>query len=68
MCKECTKYYQWQALCLETQTYPNSVFAGGEESIPAEESDFSKGRCFILRPGGGEYVHDMEYEFGEVLA
>ena len=66
ICKEGTSYGQWQALCLETQSYPNSVFPGEYASIPDEEKPFANGRCFILRPGGNEYVHDVEYEFREI--
>jgi aldose 1-epimerase len=46
-------YQEWAGLCLETQTYPDSVEATGE---------FGKGACFILRPGGPNYCHEVVYQ------
>ncbi|KAL7538927.1 hypothetical protein ACHAXR_008880 [Thalassiosira sp. AJA248-18] len=63
LCKDGTRYYQWQGICLETQTYPDSIFPGVD--VDGDE-EFAKGRCFILRPGGSDYFHDVEYEFSKI--
>jgi len=59
MCKDGWTYYQWQGICLETQTYPDSVYPEDGDS----NDEFSKGKCHILRPGGSDYFHAVEYEF-----
>ena len=50
---------QWQAVCLETQAYPNSISVDGDK-FP----EFKKGECFILRPDGDNYSHKVIYKFG----
>ena len=54
-------YRQRQGLCLETQTYPDSI-----NTDPNDEKlrDFRKGECFILKPGGEDYFHRAIYSFG----
>lgn len=61
VCKDCSRYCRWQGICLETQTYPDSIFASDGEEVG--DNEFSSGRCFILRPGSGEYIHNVHYEF-----
>jgi len=56
--KNGTAYPQWQALCLETQTFPDGIRPDDDPS-----SEFSKGKCFILQPGGESYQHRVEYIF-----
>jgi aldose 1-epimerase len=52
---------QWQGMCLETQHYPSSIMTEVEcQQYP----DFSLGKCFILRPGGEDYHHVVEYHIG----
>ena len=65
LCKESKRYGQWQGICLETQSYPDSIYRNGK-TIPEKETDFAKGRCFIIHPGGEEYSHCVEYVFGEM--
>jgi aldose 1-epimerase len=60
ICKEGALYGQWQGICLETQNFPDSILSTAEE---AEFPDFARGRCFILRPGGPEYEHTVQYTF-----
>jgi aldose 1-epimerase len=55
-------YAQWQGLCLETQTFPNGIIES-----EADSSEFAKGKCFILRPGGPDYQHRVEYHFESML-
>lgn len=57
--KDGAVYKQWQNICLETQRFPNSIGCKPDD----ETSDFSKGACFILEPGGKDYVHNVEYRF-----
>ena len=38
-----------------------------EKNIDMED-EFASGRCFILRPGGANYRHDVEYEFLNIHA
>lgn len=64
-CKASKRYGQWQGICLETQSYPDSIYRNGK-AIPEKETDFAKGRCFIIQPGGEEYSHCVEYVFGEM--
>ena len=64
MCKEGSNYRQWQAICLETQTYPDSIYPAGNKDESTIDEEFALGRCFILRPGGMAYVHDVDYVFG----
>mmetsp|Transcript_5208 Transcript_5208/g.14766 ORF Transcript_5208/g.14766 Transcript_5208/m.14766 type:complete len:468 (-) Transcript_5208:51-1454(-) len=66
MCKEGQFYGQWQGLCLETQSFPDSIYRKGKETIPETEKEFAQGRCFILHPGGEEYSHTVEYLFGKM--
>lgn len=56
--KDSTAYPQWQALCLETQTFPDSVQVNEQET-----PDFAAGKCHVLSPGGPEYSHRVEYSF-----
>ncbi|KAI2512256.1 Aldose 1-epimerase [Fragilaria crotonensis] len=56
ICKDDAAYGQWQGLCLETQTYPDGIL-GTDDDFP----EFARGKCFILRPGGPDYVHQVEY-------
>ena len=65
LCKEGKRYGQWQGICLETQSYPDSIYRN-EKAIPEKEMEFAKGRCFILRPEGEEYSHCVEYVFGKM--
>jgi aldose 1-epimerase len=60
--KDGTAYGQWQGLCLETQTYPDGILEPGN-SFPA----FAQGRCFILRKGGPNYTHRVEYHFDPIV-
>ena len=59
--KDNTAYGQWQAVCLETQTYPDSVYVNEKE-----HEEFAKGKCFILHPGGEGYRHRVEYRFESI--
>lgn len=62
LCKGNSKYSQWQGICLETQTFPDSIY-----STPPDAADeFGKGRCFILRPGGDDYFHEVHFDFGRM--
>ena len=65
LCKDSYRYDQWQGICLETQSYPDSIYRNGNV-VPEKEIDFAKGRCFIMHPGGEEYSHCVEYLFGEM--
>lgn len=58
-CKDSASYLQWQSICLETQTYPDSILVS-EHEFP----EFAQGKCHILRPGGPNYHHTVEYRFG----
>eukprot|EP00957_Ditylum_brightwellii_P019953 1505975-Ditylum_brightwellii.AAC.1 len=62
--KDGATYRQWQGLCLETQHYPDSILSHKEKE---ECEEFAKGGCFILRPGGEEYLHRVEYHFDTML-
>jgi aldose 1-epimerase len=59
-CKDNTTYSQWQGICLETQTFPDSIYS----TTPQQNDAFGKGRCFILWPGGDEYFHEVHFAFG----
>jgi aldose 1-epimerase len=61
LCKGGSSYGQWQGVCLETQTYPDSIYASDHDI--EQDDEFAKGRCFVLRPGGAGYRHVVEYEF-----
>jgi aldose 1-epimerase len=65
LCKDGSRYRQWQGVCLETQTYPDSIFPDDEVDGRGDDDDdeFARGRCFVLRPGGGGYYHAVDYEF-----
>ena len=65
LCKDGSRYRQWQGVCLETQTYPDSIFPDDEVDERGDDDDdeFARGRCFVLRPGGGRYYHAVDYEF-----
>jgi len=65
LCKDGSRYRQWQGVCLETQTYPDSIFPDDEVDERGDDDDdeFARGRCFVLRPGGGGYYHAVDYEF-----
>jgi galactose mutarotase-like enzyme len=61
-------YNQWQGLCLETQSYPNSVNVDVESHPGAKDGagveKFRKGETFILQPNGEKYDHKMVWSFG----
>ena len=61
LCKDGARYDQWQGICLETQTYPDSIYP--DDSTVDGEEEFATGKCFILRPEGEDYFHAVEYEF-----
>lgn len=70
LCKDGSRYRQWQGICLETQTYPDSILSSDDEDEMNDDDErdedydeFARGRCFVLRPGGEEYYHVVEYEF-----
>ena len=65
LCKDGASYLRWQGICLETQTYPDSIYP--DNNINNDNDKFSKGRCFILRPGGPEYNHIVQYEFHNIM-
>ena len=54
--KQGSRYRQWQAFCLETQHYPDSI-TGVDEA-----SEFANGRCVILRPDNPLYHQRTEYQ------
>jgi galactose mutarotase-like enzyme len=54
-------YGPWQGICLETQHFPDSI---GDDLKDAKDA-FAAGKCFILRPGGPDYEHIMEYHYSE---
>ena len=60
-CKAGTSYLQWQAICLETQAYPDSI--ADIKECNEGPKDFMKGACFLLTPGGKDYEHNVEYHF-----
>jgi aldose 1-epimerase len=62
LCKDGATYRQWQGICLETQTFPDSILLDDDELVKNDDA-FAKGRCFVLRPGGENYYHAVEYEF-----
>lgn len=53
--KDSANYLQWQSICLETQTYPDSV--------SPQQGEYAKGQCHILKPGKEDYHHVVEYRF-----
>eukprot|EP00547_Thalassionema_nitzschioides_P009088 CAMPEP_0194226326 /NCGR_PEP_ID=MMETSP0156-20130528/41631_1 /TAXON_ID=33649 /ORGANISM="Thalassionema nitzschioides, Strain L26-B" /LENGTH=417 /DNA_ID=CAMNT_0038958649 /DNA_START=53 /DNA_END=1303 /DNA_ORIENTATION=+ len=55
--KDGATYGQWQGLCLETQSYPDAIISG------ESKESFYKGKCCVLRPGGPDYKHSVEYHF-----
>lgn len=57
-CKDSASYLQWQSMCLETQTFPDSVSVS-EQEFP----EFAKGKCHVLKPDGPDYCHTVEYRF-----
>jgi len=57
--KNKSKYMQWQGVALETQCYPDAITIGKKDS-----AEFKEGQCFILRPGGKPYKHQVVYKFG----
>ena len=59
--KEGATYRQRHGLCLECQTYPDSINVDPTDPKLAE---FAKGQCFILKPGGDDYYHKTIYSFG----
>lgn len=59
--KKGATYKQRQGLCLETQTFPDSINVDPENRSLDE---FRKGQCHILRPGGEDYFHKTIYSFG----
>lgn len=59
-CKDGASYPRWQAVCLETQAYPDSI---GLDRSGAEDREFRKGSCFVLEPSGPDYEHRVEYRF-----
>lgn len=54
-CKDSANYLQWQSICLETQTFPDSV--------SDQDGEYAKGKCHVLKPGGPDYHHVAEYRF-----
>ena len=54
-------YGPWQGICLETQHFPDSI---GDNLKDASDA-FVAGKCFILRPGGPNYEHIVEYHYSE---
>lgn len=62
LCKDGATYRQWQGICLETQTFPDSILLDEDELVKNDDV-FAKGRCFVLRPGGENYYHAVEYQF-----
>ena len=66
LCKDEASYFRWQGICLETQTYPDSIYPNNNISND-DDKKFSKGRCFILQPGGPEYNHVVQYEFDNIM-
>ena len=54
-------YKKRSGFCLETQTYPDSI-----GPIDEEHSEFAKGRCFELKPGGPSYEHNVIYSFASL--
>jgi len=62
LCKDNSKYPQWQGICLETQTYPDSIYS----TPPQANDEFGKGQCFILHPGGDDYLHEVHFAFGRM--
>lgn len=65
LCKDGASYLRWQGICLETQTFPDSIYPDNNINNN-DENNFAKGRCFILRPGG-EYNHVVQYEFHNIM-
>jgi aldose 1-epimerase len=63
LCKGNSKYSQWQGICLETQTFPDSIYS----NPPQANDEFEKGRCFILQPGGDDYFHEVHFVFGRIV-
>ncbi|KAL7573692.1 hypothetical protein ACA910_007734 [Epithemia clementina (nom. ined.)] len=55
--KDGAKYQPWQALCLETQHFPDSIGVD-----PEMHPDFAKGRCVILTPTNPTYQHTVVYD------
>ena len=62
LCKDNSTYSQWQGICLETQTFPDSIYP----VTPRADDKFGRGRCFILQPGGKDYFHEVHYVFGKM--
>lgn len=58
LCKDQFGYNRWQGICLETQAYPDSII-----DDPCAGDEFEKGRSFILKPGGMNYLHKVVFEF-----
>jgi galactose mutarotase-like enzyme len=56
--KDKATYRQWQGICLETQSFPDSI-----DVDPAMHSEFAQGRCTILTPQCPYYSQKVEYEF-----
>jgi aldose 1-epimerase len=63
ICKDGATYGQWQGMCLETQHFPDSIMSPEEE---VKFPEFAKGKCPILRPGGNDYEHTVEYRFDQM--
>ncbi|KAL7489936.1 hypothetical protein ACHAW6_015671 [Cyclotella cf. meneghiniana] len=64
LCKDRCSYNRWQGICLETQTYPDSITL--ERSSYHDNEEFKEGKCFILRPGGETYFHEVVFEFSAI--
>jgi aldose 1-epimerase len=64
ICKDGAMYGQWQGMCLETQHFPDSILSPEEE---VKFPEFAKGKCPILRPGGDDYEHTVEYRFDQMV-
>jgi galactose mutarotase-like enzyme len=56
--KDAAVYRQWQALCLETQHFPDSVLVDEQKHV-----EFAKGKCVIISTNNPTYEHSIEYEF-----
>jgi aldose 1-epimerase len=64
ICKDHYSYNRWQGICLETQTYPDCIILEDKHS---KSNGFEEGKCFVLRPGGVDYSHDVYFEFRPIV-
>ena len=54
--KDGATYKPWQAICLETQHFPDSIGVASNQ-FPA----FAKGKCIVLDEQNRDYSHELEY-------